>query len=71
MRYSNGKEELIAEDLTLTLPISTPVPEVLDKWILAVVARVGTQRGASHYLGMAPETISRRLNHRRRQKSKT
>jgi hypothetical protein len=67
MRYSSGRENLIVEEITLSLPIGTPAAEVLDRWISAVVARVGTQRGASFYLGIAPATISRRLNHRRRQ----
>jgi hypothetical protein len=67
MRYSNRREELSTEKMTLTLPINTPVAQVLDAWISAVVARVGTQLKASVYLDIAAGTISRRLNHRRRQ----
>ena len=67
VRYSYRREDLSAEKITMSLPIRTSAAEVLDTWISAVVARVGTQREASYYLDMAEQTISRRLSHRRRQ----
>ena len=67
MKYSNRREDLSAEKITLTLPINTPVAEVLDAWISVVVAKVGTQQEASRYLDIAAATVSRRLSHRRRQ----
>jgi|GEM_PF-1126321 hypothetical protein len=71
MKYSNARAELRAEMMTLALPVNTPASEVLDRWIMAVVARVGTQLEASRHLGLTPATISRRLNHRRQTKRAT
>ena len=65
MRYSKRREKLIVEEITLSLPINTPLPDVADRWISLVVAKAGTQRRASVYLDIAPATISRRLNRRR------
>jgi hypothetical protein len=68
MRYSHRREDLSAEKVNLSLPINTPVVEVLDMWISAVVAKVGSQDRAAFYLDIAPATVSRRLNRRRRKR---
>jgi hypothetical protein len=65
MRYSKGREKPLVENITLSLPIGTPAAEVLDMWISAVVARVGTQKKAAQYLDIAAATVSKRLSHRR------
>jgi len=55
------------EHIELNLPMDTPLEEVMDAWITAVVGRTGTQLRAAFNLHITPETISRRLNrHRKR-----
>jgi CRP-like cAMP-binding protein len=66
MRHSNRREDLSTEEITLNLPIDTPLADVVDRWISLLIARVGTQQKASVYLDVAPKTVSRRLNRRRR-----
>jgi hypothetical protein len=54
------------EQIKLRLPINTPLEDFKDLWISAVVAKAGTQKKAARTLRIAPATISRRLNRKRR-----
>lgn len=57
--------------IELDLPMNTPLEEVMDAWITAVVAKAGTQLKAAVALRIRPETISRRLNRRRERPAAT
>jgi hypothetical protein len=54
------------EKIELRLPINTPLEDVMDAWITAVVGKMGTQLKAAYALHIAPGTISRRLNRKRK-----
>jgi hypothetical protein len=54
------------QEIELRLPIDTPLEEVMDLWISAVVAKAGTQLKAAYALHIRPETVCKRLNRRRK-----
>ena len=56
--------------LEIVIEFPTSLAEVNDRIIADTVKLFGTQYEAAQQLGTRPETISRRLNHRRRSAEK-
>ena len=54
------------KQLVITIDFPTSLAEVNDRIIAGAVEIFGTQYEAAKQLGTRPETICRRLNHRRR-----
>ena len=52
--------------LQIDCPLPTPLHDIVDMIIAQTVEKCGTQLKAAFALGITPEMISRRLNHRRR-----
>lgn len=66
MHYSHARPIASDEKIELRLPINTPLEDVMDAWIIAVVGKMGTQVQAASPLHIAAGTISRRLNRKRK-----